>query len=260
MHAAGLTHLRLSFDDFHAPFIPFERIASAWRAAKKIPFKSVVLLMAKGPKTVIDPDWVRERLGEDIPEIDATNCATHPPGERLLGVSRVALQRIGRGAQLVPPEEAQPYTDGRDVIKLRCPSVLAEPTIGAANRLWACAGADLDGNAFLDFGALAEAPAAELYARGAQNPVALAISLYGPGFLVKWLEAVAGLRARDDYAGICEICQDVTTRPIYREALKRHEAQLWPFLARRLRQNAERLGLAPGGAAFDGSSINKLSK
>jgi organic radical activating enzyme len=248
LHVAGLSSLYISFDDYHAPFIPFDRIRAAWRAAKQVPFKSVVLVMAESPKAVINADWVRDHLGEDIPEVDPMSCVTRQRGERFFGISRVATQRIGRGARLVSADEAQPYIDGREVIKLRCPSILAEPTISATNRLWACGGTDLDGNPFLDFGSIACTPAADLYTRGARRPVALAIALYGPGFLVKWLEIVAGLPARDDYAGICEICQDVTTLPAYRDALFRHEEQLWPLIRRRLQQNAQRFGGASTGA------------
>ena len=73
---------------------------------------------------------------------------------------------------------------------------------------------------------------------GHKRPVALALALFGPGFLIKWLERVAGIPARSGYAGICEICQDVTGRPEYQQALFRHARKLWPIIRQRLQDNA----------------------
>jgi hypothetical protein len=230
----GLQHLHLSYDDYHAPFVPIDRLAHAWRAAKRLDFRSVIVIGARRRDATFGRDAVERALGEALPNFckDALSAAAGT----YYAYADIPTQRVGRGAIEVEESDLEPLRNGlslQDLFRQRCPSALQEPALSARGRLVACGGAELDGNMFLDFGAVRDQDPVQLMAAAMRRPVAQAIATFGPGFLMKLAEKRQRIPSRADYRGICEICQDVTNLPYYREAVVQNLPIIRAALARR---------------------------
>ena len=115
------------------------------------------------------------------------------------------MSPIGRGALTIDPEDviSDPY---EDIKHIPCPHSISEPALTPNGHLVACCGFELSHHEFLDFGSVRERSAGSLIAEANDNLIAIALAELGPGFLLDILKKQAGLKPRDSYSGICDMC------------------------------------------------------
>jgi hypothetical protein len=215
LHAAGLNEVNISCDDYHDPFIPFERIKFAWKGARKFPFRAIVIANATHEGSRITPEFIRAEIGEDLPLRFDLDGQDNMGGVRtadtntVVGISNAALQRLGRGNENFVVEQVD-TTYSELVMNQPCPNAIKAPAVTPDGSLVACCGFELSGNPILDFGSVQSKGVEQAIVSANDNIIASIISRLGPGFLVKFANKISpGIIPETKYGGICEACQDV---------------------------------------------------
>jgi hypothetical protein len=216
---AGLSEVNISCDDYHDPFIPFERVKVAWKAARKFAFRALIIANATHKGSRLTADFIRSEIGEDLPlRFDDEGHETRDGfagsgGATLVGLSNATLQRLGRAQQHFTENDVDAQHSDL-VLDQPCPNAIKLPALTPDGTLVACCGFELAGNAVLDFGSVRAKGVEHLINSANENIVASVISRLGPGFLVKFANSISpGIIAAKDYVGICEACQDVVQNP-----------------------------------------------
>lgn len=231
---AGLGALELSTDAYHAPFVPFERVAHALEAAHELGLETHVIVIT---------DRQALGLGEVLERLD---LSFEPEVAR-----EFPLLPIGFARERIPPERllVRPgLPDGPCAEALRRPAVAPDGTVYAC-----CAVAGFTPP--LELGTLGEAPLGEILARGRDDPLHMVLSLDGPCKLAE-IAAAAGVFDPEEEAFVdeCHLCRLLLEDPevvaVLRDELN-HNA-----LAYRLRRDyAEHLlaQRAPGNVSMPGA-------
>jgi len=99
LYTAGLNEVNISCDDYHDPFIPFERIKIAWKAARKFPFRSLIIANARHKGSKLTPEYICAELGEELPmRFDEEGRdefkKIYTESGTQLGISNAPLQRL----------------------------------------------------------------------------------------------------------------------------------------------------------------------
>jgi hypothetical protein len=228
---AGLRELNISADDYHLPFIPFERVENAWHASKGVGFDAVVIAACSGPKSRVTPEYVMKRLGENLPmRWDENGRPTYEfdasPDGTFYGISNALLGMLARAHDTLTFDDLA-YPDDQARLNVPCPWAARSPALSPGNHLVACCGFEVENNPVLDFGDLATTPASELVAKADDDVITNAIALFGPAFLKRFIQLHdPAIEFRPRYATICEICEHVVTRPEAVEVLRRHAGEL----------------------------------
>jgi hypothetical protein len=227
LRQAGLRELNISADDYHLPFIAFDNVVRAWRAAKGRGFGAVVIANCAGPRSQLTADEIMHRLGERLPVRfdDAGQSTPLPPASAdgtIYLLSNSYLQRLGRArgvidcADLFLPKDESALSGG-------CPWAVKSAALSPKNHLVACCGVEAEGNPVLDFGDTGESGVQALVDKADADIVVNAIALLGPLFLKTFIQARAPQIAfRRRYASVCEICEDIVSRSETRQTLAEH--------------------------------------
>ncbi|SJN59096.1 molybdenum cofactor biosynthesis protein A [Vibrio ruber DSM 16370] len=235
LREAGLAEINYSVDDYHLPFVPFERVANAWRASKNKGFESVVIANCYGPRSTITHEYICAQLGEDIATFwddngmpaSLTNPA--PDGTRYL-LSNAHLQRLGRGADI--PDTQVVFPKHQASLNIACPWAVRSAALSAQGHLVACCGTEAHGHEFLDFGAVNDTNVAELLERGDRQLVVRALRKFGPYFLMQFVREFSDetlFHPKTRYSSVCEICENVLKNPQARHIIHTHLDQLFPL-------------------------------
>lgn len=231
LRSAGLRELNISADDHHLPWIPFDHVARAWHAAKGMGFDAVVIANCYGPKSLVTPEWIEAQLGERLPMRFDGNGAEGPlPGASgdgtVYALSNSYMQKLGRAHRKTTPDEFFFPEDQAD-LDGGCPWALRSPALSPLGHLVACCGMEAENNPILDFGDATTEAVAEIAKRADDSVLVNAVALLGPAFLKSFVEKRSPqTRFRSRYASVCEICEDVVTRPDVRDVLTKHRAEL----------------------------------
>lgn len=217
LREAGLAEVNFSADDYHLPYIPFKRIVNAWKASKGLGFEAVVIANCYGPRSRVTPAFIKEHLGEDLPEVyDSVgfrrgDLATAPDGTRY-GISNAFVQNLGRSHVEVPQEDI-PRPSSESMFAGPCPWAIQSAALSPKNHLVACCGMEAEGNAVLDFGSASERDFETLLESANDDLVVNAIAYLGPLFLKKFIQTYdSRVNFRPQYASMCELCEDIVTR------------------------------------------------
>ncbi|TNJ40808.1 radical SAM/SPASM domain-containing protein [Phaeobacter sp. B1627] len=229
LRAAGLRELNISADDYHLPFIAFDRVKTLWFAAKEFDFSSVLIANCAGPNSVITPEWIKNELGEDLPtrfdDDGNSQISDTVEGKTFYGLSNANIQRVRYGFE----EDVQSWEVGDADLNRPCPYAGRSISMSPDGHLLACCGFEFDADSPLRFGSVEEQPVDEIISAAYDGVILNAIASIGPFGVMKVVQSVAPeVPFRDDYNSICEICFDVTQRPDARKALMRAT----PILAR----------------------------
>jgi len=231
LREAGLAELNLSADDYHLPYIPFERVETAWHASKGLGFQAVVIANSSGPKSVVNPRFIMDRLGEELTMRFDDDGFPQPlggpgPDGTVYAIFNPTVQRLGR-SNLELGEDEFAYPADQESLDGACPWAVRSAALSPKNHLVACCGIEAEHNEVLDFGDATREPLGELVARADDDLVVNAIALRGPLFLKRFVERYAPeVEFRERYASICEICEHVVRRPEVLAVLRRHTAEL----------------------------------
>ncbi len=236
LREAGLWEINISADDWHLPFIPFENVKNAWMACKDKGFGAVVIANSNAINAQINPTFLREQLGHDVaiyttsatgPENDSAIFEDVPStnGTRYF-IHRGDVQIIGRAREEVE-RSTVPNIDQRSLRGAKCGWAVTCSTISPKGHLVACCGIEAEGNPVLDFGDLKTASADELIQEANNRIMIGAISQVGPAYLLDFAtEKDPSIKIRGDYKSVCEVCEDVTTRPEILATIRKHEHEL----------------------------------
>jgi hypothetical protein len=232
LREAGLNELNISADDYHLPFIPFQNVINAWNASKGLGFASVSISISYGKGSLVTPEWVCDQLNISEALIEKKNNKTprsYHYAEVYKGtvfmVSAVKIQKIGRANEALPAEEF----DQLEVSDLEggCQFIAVNPAISPNNELLSCCGFEAVNNEILNFGDLNKNTAKDIYSKVYMDPIVQAISQRGPKFLHDFVkEKAPHIPWKENYSGVCEVCEDVTSRKEVVEVLNEHKDEL----------------------------------
>lgn len=235
---AGLDELNISMDDFHEPYIAFERVKFAYRAGLELDFSAVVIANCVGPESVLTPEQLEIEFGMTGAQMqrrfDVDGYSKHfrrQEAGKLVVVSNAYIQRLGRGTDLIDDDECSPEVDMAKVPPEAeafggCPWAVRSAAITPRNHLVACCGFELHGNPILDFGDLSETSVPELLGRADDDLITNMIALLGPPKIMQLLKELCPDEVsfpRPQYHSYCETCQDLIGIEKNRRALYKYQ-------------------------------------
>jgi hypothetical protein len=218
LREAGLAELNVSADDYHLPYVPFERVEHAWRASKGLGFLSVVIANCSGPGSVVTPAFIMDRLGE-TPDLRYDDdgyqrpIGARAPDGTYYALSNGQVQMLGRANEEI--SEADLTFRGEEArLDGGCRWAIRSAALSPKNHLVACCGTEAEDNPVLDFGSLHGQKATERVEFADDQLIVNAIALRGPLFLKEFIQAHRpSVAFRDRYASVCEICEHIVKRP-----------------------------------------------
>lgn len=249
LREAGLRELNISADDYHLPFIPFQRVEMAWAAAKGMGFISVSIANCSGPKSTVTPEFIRARLGEDVPlRFDDEGRSSPEPllpdtDGTVYRLSNGALMALGRGRREIPADHFD-YPEDQSVLDTPCRWAIASAALSPQGHLVACCGTEAHGNPVLDFGDTTTDPdVAGMVERANADPIVRLIGTVGPYQIMRFMKRRAPqVPFKEAYTSMCEICEDIVHRPEALQALRSLTVEFPMLLAQRRRERRVRAG------------------
>jgi Radical SAM superfamily len=242
LREAGLAELNISCDDYHLPYIPFACVENAWKASKGQGFWAVIIANCFGPGSTITPDYIRQKLGENLPlrfDDDGfqTPLGTPSADGTYYGLSNAQVQLLGRATKEVDPSVLVYRGEGEDRLAGGCRWALRSAALSPNNHLLACCGSEVEQNEVLDFGSVDKHDAGDLAEAADEQVLLNAVALLGPKFLKDFIrERAPEIEWRPRYATVCEICEHVMKRPeplaVLREWLWELAAHVWAVRGR----------------------------
>ena len=238
LRAAGLNEFNVSIDDYHDPYIAFDRVKNAYHAALEFDFSAVVIASCSGRETVLTPEFLEQEFGmkgvamQRRFDVDGfSKRFEREEAGKLVVLSNGFVQRIGRGVDLIGEDECSSDVDMSDFPPEAeafggCPWAVRSAAVTARNHLVACCGFELQGNPILDFGDLGEHPVHELVERADNDLIANMIALLGPPRIMKLLKELCPDEVsfpRTRYHSYCETCQDLVGIERNRKALYKYQ-------------------------------------
>lgn len=227
LRQAGLAELNISVDDFHIPYIPFANVANAWNASKNRGFRSVVIANCYGPKSTINPAYIMDQLGENLPvrfDSEGLSCQLPAPASdgTVYMLSNSYLQILGRSHSILEISDVF-VPEHPEALSGPCPWAVRSAALSPKGHLLACCGMEAENNAVLDFGDIIDTDLKDLVAKADQSVIVNAIALLGPFFLQEFIkQREPDVRFRAQYATVCEICEDIVSRQETVAALEAH--------------------------------------
>lgn len=228
LRQAGLGELNISADDYHLPFIPFDNVVRAWRAAKGKGFASVVIANCYGPNSLVTPRFVLDRIGEDLPmrfDGEGAPGALPPPAAdgTVYMMSNSYLQLLGRSHGRIGLENVF-VPDNPAALAGGCPWAVRSAALSPQGHLVACCGMEAEGNEILDFGKVEAGTVQSLVDKADRDILMNAIALLGPYHVQQFVrKRRPDVAFRPRYATVCEICEDIVSR---REVLDAVQADI----------------------------------
>jgi len=249
LREAGLRELNISADDYHLPFIPFERVQTAWTAAKGMGFVSVSIANCSGPRSVVTPEFIKARLGEDVAmRFDDEGRASSDPvipsdDGTLYCLSNGTLMALGRGRNELSEEDFHHPAD-QSILDTPCQWAISSAALSPKGHLVACCGTEAHGNPVLDFGdTTTENDMAKLVDGANADAVVKLISTVGPYQIMRFMQRRAPeVSFSPAYTSMCEICEDIVHRPDALAALRSLTLEFPMLVAQYRRQRRVKAG------------------
>lgn len=213
LREVGLAEIDFSVDDYHEPFVPLDNIRNAWLASKGVGFDSVVLANSFGPKDKINPDFIREYLGEDLPDVGSM-CSSDCSGLKrsedgtFYSIHTNSLQKSGRAEDL--DSDLFMDVENQELLDCACKWVVAEPVLSPLGHMWACCGIPSDNIPILDLGDANKERIDTILKRASKDVLINALYYLGPYRLCKFVEEHSDIRFKRNFCSACEICSVLT--------------------------------------------------
>ncbi|MCG8365194.1 MAG: hypothetical protein MJA27_17925 [Pseudanabaenales cyanobacterium] len=231
LREAGLREINFSVDDYHLPFISFEKVKNAWFASKGLGFQSVVLANCWGHRSTITPQYIMDRLGEKLPQRfddDGYSLPIAPPYSdgTVYMLSNSKIQNLGRSHEELDRADI-PYPDSQEELNVGCPWAVKSAALSPKGHLVACCGMEAENNEVLDFGDASTTPASDLVKFADNQVVINVVSFFGLIYLKNFIqERNPDIPFLKKYASVCEICEHIVTRPECIEVLRKNSGKL----------------------------------
>jgi hypothetical protein len=261
LREAGLDEFNVSMDDYHEPYIAFERVKMAYDAAMQLDFSAVVIANCVGKDSTLTPEFLEGQFGMSCVQMQRrfdvdgfSKFWERSEGGKAIVLSNTFVQRLGRGIDLVSDEECNYDSDMSDVPPEAeafggCPWAVRSCAISPRNHLVACCGFELQGNPILDFGKLTEHNAVDLVDRADNDLITNMIALIGPPKLMQLLKELVPDEVcfpRPIYHSYCETCHDLVGIEKNRRALYKHQGEFAEVILK-ARAELEEKFHEPGG-------------
>lgn len=188
LEKAGLKELSISWDDFHAEFIPFEYIRNVFWAAKKLGLV-VGINIVQGRDSNWTAKKVRQELGVESPSQEVVQDSPL----NFTGRAELKLRDAGRFSEtFLGP----------------CPYVLAGPALNPRNKLLACCGVIPETNALILDHNFAPENLNCIIEKGHRSSLLNWIYLQGPYAIMEWISKRYSVTIPNkmEISGNCEAC------------------------------------------------------
>lgn len=243
---AGLSEFNVSMDDYHEPYVAFERVKFAYAAALELDFSAVVIANCQGPESVLTPERLEHEFDMTCVQMQRrfdvdgfSKFFERQEAGKLVVLSNGYVQRIGRGIDLVDEVECSFDIDMAEVPPEAeafggCPWAVQSAAITPRNHLVACCGFELHDNPILDFGDLGTTSVQTLVDRADDDLITNMIALIGPPKIMQLLKQICPDEVsfpRPRYHSYCEACQDLVGIEQNRRALYKHQGQFAAVIA-----------------------------
>lgn len=229
----GLEEINYSVDDYHAPYVPLEKVKMAWQASKNVGFTSVLLANSRGIKDIIVPAYIQKFFGEKIPVskaiTDTSNIVNIPKaadGTQYM-IYENSLQKSGRAAEELNSSKFKPVKD-QGMLMSPCTWAGSEPVLSPGGHIWACCGIPCENNQVLDLGDTAKEPIKKILERASNDVLLNAIYYLGPLYLCQFVEAHSSIKFSKNFCGVCEICSALTENKEAIKVIRSNFAKLVP--------------------------------
>lgn len=220
LRESGLDELNLSFDDFHAEWIPVENVRRAWLGSKNQGFTSVALAAGSGPASILTPESAVELFDEDVPVVQRTRPPAKLPDPSPDGTSYVispaSYSRIGRGRGLDPAQYLIP--NQKMIYSCPCAVDTRSLVISPEFEVGICCGLNPHGNTLINRGSFYDFSGLDdwsyLFLEVAES--------MGPGYFIDLIKRKDPSLdfSRSEYGSICEMCEDISRSPEAQAILK----------------------------------------
>lgn len=107
LHDAGLDEVNISFDDYHARWVPLSNIKRVWELTREFSFTTVAVATCEHGLSKVTPEYLCREFGEDVPKyygsdggINVALLEAIEGGERVRFISNNRLYRLGRARGL----------------------------------------------------------------------------------------------------------------------------------------------------------------
>jgi len=197
---AGLDIFQMSYDDYHAPFAPFEKVVNAVRAAVSASLRVHVLCIADD-----NAHYGADRIRKDLA---AALGMTPAEMEPVVGVNQDYPAPTGTGESLTPLRLA-PQSN----IEIGCRDVMNSFSIHPNGLVKVCCGHAMFYSTDLTVGNLFDEPLSAMIERGSHNILYWWIHMYGPKRILD------KLGVQGTYTSICHACHVLLNDPVNREKL-----------------------------------------
>lgn len=217
LHAAGLTELNYSVDDFHQQHIPEARIVNAVEAASEVGIP-VLLAHKTYPRSKSSREYYEALLGRLIKPIDSISDSEFE--ELGIAISTGYTVPVGRGSDKIVPAEWIPsrYMDSTSTKyvarswELPCREVLNSFTVSADGKLSPCCGlVDRDVQIFRA-GDVINEDAVHVMEKYCSSTIYNWLALDGPVAIRDFINARQYLfDEHAEYVQSCQLCQEIFT-------------------------------------------------
>ena len=185
---SGLNELLISWDDYHAEFISFDRIRNAYWTAKDLGLRVAICLVQAN-----NADWTAEKVKQALGGDDSTRPILIESPLTKTGRAKYKLKHAGPS----PKRVLGP-----------CHYVLAGPALSAKNQLLACCGAIPETKALVLDHYFTPKKLAAVIEKGQQSLLLNWIFLRGPYAIMEWLSKRYRIPiiSEKEVGGNCEAC------------------------------------------------------
>jgi len=231
LREAGLAELNISTDDYHIPYIPFDRVRNAWHTSKGLGFKAIVIANSSDPDSRISPRFIMEQLGEELSLRYDDKGREKPLGRpdetgTLKAISNANIQMLGRAKETIDAGTLR-YPASQSDLHAGCACIIRDVALSPNNHLLACCGMEAEGNRILDLGNASHASVSDLLYRNTDSLIINSVALMGPMFLKRLIQKnEPGFPFRSHYSSMCEICEHLFTWPEAIAVLQRYRPVL----------------------------------
>lgn len=216
---AGLDEINISCGEYHQEFVPVSVVATAFRAARDVGYKTVLLVgefLAEG-KGNFTPQDFKDAVGEDLLPPDLLS----PYISDVHAFSCGSAMNYGRGREFLREEDLVYQEEGQ--IQSICSDVLTAITVHPNGNTTACCGVMMREESLLNIGNWREQKLQPMLEAANQDIILNWIRYVGLRNMKRWLQDKdPSIPFRDKYINICDLCAEIVYNKRCQELLVEH--------------------------------------
>ena len=216
---AGLVELNVSCGEYHQEFVPVERVAHAFNAARDLGYPTVLLAgeFLKEGKGNFSPQVFKSAIGEELLPPDLMS----PYVSECHGLTCGAAMNYGRGKTYLDENELHYYDE--KAIQNTCADVLTAITVHPNGNTTACCGIMMRDESLLNIGNWRQQRLRAIMEAAHHDLILNWIRYVGLKDMKSWLqEKDPTLSFKDKYISICDLCAEMVYSKRCQELLIRH--------------------------------------